>query len=195
MVLQQWTANEIIRGECVWCKSSTFSNEDDLVQSSPVWCPNTILYFLSIRTWLGSLHFLGRLIGFVILYCIAYGSSIAFLYRGRSKGATEPCPKHYRDVFQRTLFNEFSELFWNSFIIHLSKTCNQSHSSIYAACVDLPICLFVCCLSVFCITSYFFNLINLGDQLRWAICFSGTRHCTLHCVVSIHFYAVAQLAK
>ena len=54
------------------------------------------------------------------------------------EGATGHAPIYHREVFQRTLLNEFSQLFWNPFIIYLSQSAiKQSHSSIYAASVDL----------------------------------------------------------
>ena len=80
-------------------------------------------------------------------------------------------PKHHREVFQRTFFNEFSELFWNLFIISLSKAAiKQSHSSIYAVFVDLPICLrrvvTICFRDRVYITITFFTQVHMYTHVK-----------------------------
>ena len=75
----------------------------------------------------------------IMFFLSQESNSLALAYRG-SHGAMTP--DHHREVFQRTLFYNLSELLWNPFIIYLRKTAiKQSHSIIYAAFVDLPICL------------------------------------------------------
>ena len=55
-------------------------------------------------------------------------------------------PLHNRKIL--TFWLKIFELFWNPFIIYLSKTAiKQSNSSIYAAFVDLPV-ISVCTVSV-----------------------------------------------
>ena len=71
----------------------------------------------------------------------------------------------------RFLTKTFSELFWNPFIIYLSKCAiKQSHSSIYAAFVDLPICLrrvvAICFRHRVYITITFLTWVNLYTHVK-----------------------------